>query len=132
MSATEFPITDLASLAPVANWTDTKRSHSVQFYTDDAFLLDALSRFIGTALGAGDGALVIATKAHRDGLAQRLKARGLDISNPIKHGRYIPLDAEETLARFMRDGMPDRDLFFGVMGAIVTRLSAGGAADGGQ
>ncbi len=129
MSATEFPITDLASLAPVANWTDTKRSHSVHFYSDDAFLLDALSRFIGTALGAGDGALVIATKPHRDGLAQRLQARGLDISNPIKHGRYIPLDAEETLAKFMRDGMPDRDLFFGVMGGIVERLSNGGAAE---
>jgi hypothetical protein len=58
------------------------REHVVQFYIDDASLLDGLSRFIGIALAAGDGALVIATKAHRDGLTQRLKARGMDPARP--------------------------------------------------
>jgi hypothetical protein len=33
-----------------------------------------LSRFIGAALGAGDAAIVIATKAHRDELTLRLQA----------------------------------------------------------
>ena len=49
--------------------------HFVQLYTDDGFLLDVLSRFIGGASAVGDGAVVIATQAHQDGLAQRLKAR---------------------------------------------------------
>jgi len=41
----------------------------VQFYEDDSFLLEALSRLVGDSLTSGDSAVVIATKAHRDGLA---------------------------------------------------------------
>ena len=44
----------------------------MQFYSEDEVLLDEVSRFIGTALGAGDAAIVIATPPHREGLAQRL------------------------------------------------------------
>ena len=58
------------SLAPLAPWHDYEQpAHIVQFYAEDGFLLDKLSRFVGTALGAGDSAVVIATKAHRDGLS---------------------------------------------------------------
>ena len=46
-------------------------AHSVQFYDDDAYLLDELGRFIGSALDAGDAGIVIATQAHRDGLTLR-------------------------------------------------------------
>ena len=49
---------------------------------------------------------MIATKAHRDGLAQRFQARGLDTTRAIEQGRYIALDAAETLAKFMVDGWP--------------------------
>ncbi len=129
MSATRFPVADLSSVAPVAKWPESGSSHTVQFYSDDAFLLEALSRFVGTALGAGDAALVIATKSHRDGLSQRLKAHGLDISTPIKNGRYASLDVAETLAKFMRDGMPDQDLFFNLVGRIVAQLSVSGGGD---
>ena len=54
--------------APVSQIPDDHTGHSVQFYVDDAFLLDGLSRFIGTALGAGDAAIVLATQAHREAL----------------------------------------------------------------
>ena len=40
-------------------------THSVQFYFEDKFLLESLSRFIGSALGAGDAGVVIATEEHR-------------------------------------------------------------------
>jgi ABC-type antimicrobial peptide transport system permease subunit len=51
--------------------------HVVQLYTDDGFLIDVLSRFIGGALAVGDAAVVVATAARtesslRDGcLAER-------------------------------------------------------------
>jgi MEDS: MEthanogen/methylotroph, DcmR Sensory domain len=83
------------------------REHVVQFYIDDASLLDGLSRFIGIALAAGDGALVIATKAHRDGLTQRLKARGMDPARPAATGRFITLDAGETLSKVMWERVRD-------------------------
>jgi signal transduction histidine kinase len=104
-------------------------AHTVQFYGEDTFLLDGLSRFIGTALGAGDAAIVIATKAHRDGLAQRLKARGLDVARAAKEGRYVAIDAAETLTKFMRDGWPDAALFTEVVGSTLAQAAL---ANGGR
>jgi signal transduction histidine kinase len=101
-------------------------SHSVQFYGDDGFLLDELSRFIGTALGAGEAAIVIATRKHRDGLTQRLKASSLDTGNAAAQGRYIELDAAETLAAITPGGWPDADRFTEVVGGVVARAAAQG------
>jgi PAS domain S-box-containing protein len=94
-------------------------AHTVQFYGDDSFLLDGLSRFIGSALGSGDGTIVIATKPHRDGLAQRLRTCGLDLTVAAQQGRYISLDAAETLAKFMVDGWPNAERFHKVVGSVV-------------
>src|SRR5262245_15087484 len=104
MSTPGKPPPGSASLDAGASW-DERRSHahSVQFYEDDDFLLDALSRFIGAALLAGDSALVIATKSHRAGLARRLTSRGLDLAPAITRSRYLSLDAAETLSTFMMD-----------------------------
>ncbi len=87
---------------PVAQSANHHHSaHVVQFYSEDSFLLDELGLFIGSALEAGDAAVVIATAAHRDGLAERLSARGLDAERAGKEGRYIVLDASDTLSQFM-------------------------------
>ncbi|HEV3316317.1 MAG TPA: PAS domain S-box protein [Candidatus Angelobacter sp.] len=104
--------------------------HTVQFYRDAAFLLEGLGRFIGSALGAGDSSVVIATKAHRDGLVQHLKARGLDLSLAANQGRYLSLDAAETLAKFMRNGSLDASRFAEVVGSVLARARA--AAQGEQ
>jgi signal transduction histidine kinase len=120
-------------LAPVAHWGQPGlRAHAVQFYSEDKSLLDELSRMIGTALGAGDGAIVIATKAHRDGLAQRLQALGLDTARAIEQGRYVVLDAAETLAKFMRGAWPDVTLFTEVVGSVVGVVGQAAAAGGGE
>jgi signal transduction histidine kinase len=124
---------DTSSLAPLAHSTDGAHSaHVVQFYGEDGFLLDELSRFIGTALGAGNGAVVIATKEHRDGLARRLKAWGLDTTKATEQGRYIPLDAAETLTKFMLDGSPDPTLFVELVGGIISRVRAASGGEQGQ
>jgi signal transduction histidine kinase len=119
-----LPGTDVA-LPPVAHW-----GHSVQFYGEDSSLLDELSRFIGTALVAGDSAVVIASKVHRDALAQRLQSRGFDTATAVEQGRYIALDASETLAKFMRDGWPDAGLFTSVIGSVLEQTAAVGGNTG--
>lgn len=103
--------------------------HTVQFYSEDSFLLDELSRFIGKALGTGDAAIVIATKAHRDGLAYRLRLRGFDPVTAIETGRYVSLDAAETLSRFMVNGSPDPARFREVIGAVIARATAAAEGD---
>ena len=123
MSLSNTPVT--APLAPPAQWHDHDfHGHVVQFYTEDAVLLSAISRFIGTALGAGDAAVVIATRAHRDGLSQRLKERGFDVAGAVRLGRLIVVDAAETLSRFMRDGWPDTERFASVIGDFFDQIRA--------
>jgi len=41
----------------------------------------------GVSLAAGDAAIVLATKTHREGIARKLKERGLDVTSELK-GRY--------------------------------------------
>jgi DcmR-like sensory protein len=113
------------AFVPQADWSSVgPRAHAVQFYPNDGYLLDLLTRFAGTALVTGDIAIVIATKAHRDGLAKRLRTRGLHISVPRHEGRYLALDAETMLGKFMRDGKPNRELFQGVIGEVIERAAA--------
>ena len=123
MSITNTPVT--APLAPPAQWHDPdSHGHVVQFYTGDAALLGAISRFIGTALGAGDAAVVIATRAHRDALFLQLQERGFDVSGAVRQGRLIAVDAAETLSRFMRDGWPDASAFASVVGGFFDQIRA--------
>lgn len=103
-----------------------KSGHVVQLYSDDAFLLEILTGFIGGALSAGDGALVVATRAHADSLEQRLRQRGLDTGMAIRQGRYIVLDARELLPRFMVNDSVDEDRFTEVIRTALTQIRDAG------
>jgi PAS domain S-box-containing protein len=103
-----------------------KSGHAVQLYSDDAFLLEILTGFIGGALSAGDGALVVATRAHAHSLEQRLRQRGLDTGMAIRQGRYIVLDARELLPRFMVNDSVDELRFMEVIRAALTQIRDAG------
>jgi signal transduction histidine kinase len=114
-----------ASPAPPPDWQDHhRRGHVAQFYSDATFLIKALSRFIGTALGAGDSAIVIAAHERRAALVRSLRHRGLDIPTLTKQGRYVTLDAVETLSKFMLNGLPDEALFIEFMGDLFARATS--------
>ena len=124
MSPTAISAYPAVPPAPPVEWDKgDAHGHSVQFYAEDSFLLDGLSRSIGSSLGAGDAGIVIATKAHRDGLAERLTTSGFDLSRAIDQGRYVALDAAETLSKLMLNGSPDALLFRNVVGALIDRVS---------
>ena len=95
------------------------RRHEAGFYSDDRRLLDDLTEFIGAALMAGNAAIVVATESHRDSLLQRLQAHGLDIAAAIEQGRYISLDAADTLSTFMLNGMPDPVRFLKLLRNLI-------------
>ena len=99
--------------------------HFVQFYESDNFLVESVSGFVGTALRVGDAAIVIATEAHRLALDECLKKQGFDVDGCRAVGRYIPLDAAQTLARFMVDGTPDRGLFEETIGTVIAQAGKG-------
>ena len=99
-------------------------SHSVDFYADDAVFLDNLSETIRRALAAGGVCLVIAAAPHRQGIAQRLRAAGIDLSLAVRNSQYVLLDAEATLAKFMVDGMPDPDRFVATLEPVLAAANA--------
>jgi signal transduction histidine kinase len=99
-------------------------THAVQFYETDAALLDELDEHIGSALEAGDAAVVVATEAHRLALDEHLRARGLDMATVATEGRYLTLDAGETLARCVPNGWPDVGGFFEIIGDALNRATA--------
>jgi hypothetical protein len=99
-------------------------SHSVDFYADDATFLDSLSDIIGPALKAGGVCLVIAAAPHRQGLAQRLRASGIDLAQAVRNSQYLLLDAEATLHKFMVDGSPDRERFFATFDPLLLQAKA--------
>jgi two-component system sensor histidine kinase VicK len=93
--------------------------HLVQFYDTDAFLLDRLSEFIGAGLGSGAACIVIATQAHRERLAHRLQANGLDPTRAQE--RYLTLDAAETLSQMLKEGSLDPHCFAQALGAPIEK-----------
>lgn len=94
------------------------RLHEAQFYSDDASFLDTFAKFIISAIKAGDAAIVVLTKSHRDALVQRLQADGLDIPAVSEQGRYLSLDPSDVLSTFMVNNLPDRDRFMKMVGDI--------------
>jgi PAS domain S-box-containing protein len=117
MSTSELP-----SLSPPADGAHSP--HVVHFYSDEGSLLDELSHFVGAALVAGSSAVVIATKGHEDSLAQKLRDRGIDVTEAISNGRYLPLDAGDVLSQFMENGLPNPARFSEILENVITRASA--------
>src|SRR5262245_30310129 len=113
-----------ASMLPL-DWGDLGTSdHMVLVYEADVHLVDAVSRFVSTGLTAGKAAIDVATPPHREQLDTCLRANGVDLTTACAQGRYIALDAAETLAQCMVDGWPDAQRFADVVGNIIA--GAGG------
>jgi hypothetical protein len=95
----------------------------VEFYSDDARLLDDVTQFVGAALKAGNAAVVVATESHRQSLLPSFEAHGLDIGTFIAQERYVSLDAADTLSAVMLNGMPDPDRFLNLFGNLIVTVS---------
>jgi hypothetical protein len=93
--------------------------HFVQIYEHDDAFLNTLADFVQNGLKSGSAAIVIVTAAHRRGLRTRLEASGIDVAACSRENRYIVLDADETLERFMVNGWPDSELFASVIQGIL-------------
>jgi len=125
MSTARFSHPKSESPAAPVNWLQLDRSpHAIQFYSGDDFLLDSLSRFISTALQAGDSCFVLATQAHLNGLAERLKAWGVETDKAVKRRRYVTVDAFQVLARLMVEGKMDRTRFGDFIREVFLPLQA--------
>ena len=99
--------------------------HLVQYYEKEGFLYDRVTDFMSDGLRGSDAAVLIATRAHREGVESRLRRKGVDLPLLTTGGRYQALDAQNTLARFMVDGTPDPHRFANTIGPVL-RTARGG------
>ena len=100
--------------------------HFVQIYDDDSGFMDTLEEFIKAGLQANDGVIVIATPAHLRALETRLERHGLGLNELRAQDRYIGLEAEQVLERFMVNGWP----MTRVLSRLLLVLSSGQEARG--
>ena len=100
----------------MAPWSqDQARGHVVQFYAG-SYPDETIARFVQEGIDAGEVAIVIATPAHVRAIDGRLDGRG----------RVLYLDADETLAKFMVHGRPDRLRFLDTVGDLVEQAAQHG------
>lgn len=99
--------------------------HAVQFYGSDENLISTVGSFISEGLIAGQPAIVIATPSHCAAILDDLTRRFIDVRHARHIGDLACLDAEELLATFMADNMPDAGAFRKNVGAAIDQALGG-------
>lgn len=93
--------------------------HSVHIYDEHSALINRLCGIVSSGLRAGGSVLIVAIASHRDQLVKELTVAGVDVRKHARGGRFSMYDAKETLATFMLNGRPDRDLFMKSVGDLL-------------
>jgi DcmR-like sensory protein len=88
--------------------------HFVQLYQDTASLADAVAAYVAEGLRKGEAAVIIATPRHREAFRSRIGAFNAD--------QLKVLDAEQTLATFMVNGVPNWQAFRASIGGLIAEL----------
>jgi hypothetical protein len=75
---------------------------------------------------AGERGIVVSTKSHREAFEQKLVASGIDIKLLQTSGRYIALDAADTVAKLIVDRCIDAGRFLEIVGDVVRDATSNG------
>jgi hypothetical protein len=95
-------------------------NHILQIYESDDVILNSLEGFVTTGFDAAESVIIIATDEHIRGLNKRLIAAGYDLKRLQEEDQYLPLNAHETLEKFMVNDWPDEKKFINVVTNVVS------------
>jgi signal transduction histidine kinase len=98
--------------------------HGVQFYQDDAFLVEVLVAYVDQSLQHCAGILLIVTADHGDAVLRAGRSRGLPCDAALDRGQLLMLDASATLAGLLDGGAPDPMAFERKIRPLVELLLA--------
>jgi hypothetical protein len=114
-------------MAPTCDWTDMgAEDHFVQFFESDDFIVDQVAEYMIHGLRSGDACIVVATREHLAEIEKTIAGFFGNFESALREGRYIALDAHETLSRILTNGTPDADKFNNVIGGIVLKAADAG------
>jgi DNA-binding NarL/FixJ family response regulator len=107
---------------------ENEQTHIVQFYIDDNFWRDNVGEFLCTTVSEGKSVIVCATPPHVAAVRQSMQAHDIDVQQLEKLGRFITLDAADTLLRFMNPDLPDQRKFESLLGPVIRHAEAAAVA----
>jgi hypothetical protein len=93
----------------------------IQMYEEDDTFLDRLGSFVSDGIHSQEATIVIATSSHLRGLENRILLNGINPDAARESNLYIPLDVNETLARFIVYGSPDEASFRQLITGLIER-----------
>lgn len=94
--------------------------HAVQFYKNDASLINTVSAFLREGLRQRETVVVVATPGHQ---AELRKALLSTFDLPAYGDRYLCFDASESLSQLTIKGWPDENLFREVIGNMLDPIT---------
>jgi DNA-binding NarL/FixJ family response regulator len=94
----------LTSLSTVAG-----SRHAVQFHGNESHVLDEVSQLVGATLRSGEQVVLVTSEATRNGVAQRLQARQMNLAVLAEREQYVAMDSALALLQVMHDGRPDKE-----------------------
>jgi len=96
-------------------------SHIVYPSTDESLIAEAVGVFASAGLKKGEAVVLVTTEARREVIERHLQADGFDVRSLENRGQVAFLEAGELLSVFLREGMPDAELFKTSVARVIER-----------
>lgn len=96
-------------------------NHLVQIYEKDEIFLDMLAGFVAGGINNDESVIVVATQTHLNALDTLLQSYVIKPHLLKGVDRYIPLNAEDALSRFMVNDWPDHYLFENFVSELLVK-----------
>lgn len=100
--------------------------HIVQLYQDKQFYGEAISHFAAEGLIRGESIILVATHSNWLNISTHLRNKGFNLYELFNRGQLTLLDADNTLPKFMANGMPDGRIFKPLARETIQRARADG------
>ena len=97
--------------------------HAVQFFDTDESRAQSVAAFLAEGFEAGESLVVVARPVNWAAMIEPLERFGVPVQAAASSGRLVVKDAEDTLRRLIRNGMPDKTLFRDVVGHQLASLA---------
>lgn len=95
--------------------------HVVQIYDGESNLIDTLQNYVLDGIKKNECIILIATPEHIRKIEEGLLEHGIHLDTLKAIEQYITLDADNTLSKFMVDGLPDENLFKTTISAVFEK-----------
>ena len=100
--------------------------HIVQFFDSDESRTECVAGFLAEGYRLGEPAIVVAKPSNWSRTVEQLEAQGVPVQTAIADGMIVVKDANDTLRRITRSGVPDAEAFEGTVGKTVAGLARRG------